>query len=275
MPKLPVVAVIANYNMAKQLEKLLPQVVKQGYDQIFVLDDASTDNSQQVVKRFKDVKLVAGKTNKGAGANRNRIIKALDYTALIHFLDADVLLETEKTAELVRQVAPNEPFGFISGLITDLRGNQWAWNYGPRIGLRADLGAQVQLLVGSMLPKHPQGAKRIRQRFARLLSGWPNLFEKPVRREIYWAAEANLVVRSDIFAEFGGFDESLRETEILDLAIRMQQKNLKRYFDPRLVVQHTAGKVREYNRTTKKIGEYARTNRAYGLTNWLLSRDKP
>lgn len=261
MSDLPVVAAITNYNMAKELEKLLPQVVKQGYDQVFVLDDASTDNSREVVKKFPDVKLVAGKTNKGAGANRNRIITALDHQALIHFLDADVLLETEKTADLVRKVTPDEPFGFVSGLIKNPEGGQWVWNYGPRLGLRSDTGAQIQLLVGSMMHKNPGRAKRIRHKFSRLVSGWPNPFEKPTRREIYWAAEANMVFRSDIFAQFGGFDESLRETEILELAIRMHRQGLRRYFDPRLIVVHTVGKVREYNRNAKKFKEYAKTTR--------------
>jgi len=45
----PVVAAIPNYNMADSLRKLLPQVLSQSYDGVFVLDDASTDDTVDVV----------------------------------------------------------------------------------------------------------------------------------------------------------------------------------------------------------------------------------
>ena len=59
MPKeLPVGAAIPNYNMGENLRRLLPQVLAQHYDAVFVLDDASTDDSADVVSEFgADVKL--------------------------------------------------------------------------------------------------------------------------------------------------------------------------------------------------------------------------
>ena len=47
--ELPVVAAIPNYNMGEHLRRLLPQVLAQHYDAVFVLDDASTDESADVV----------------------------------------------------------------------------------------------------------------------------------------------------------------------------------------------------------------------------------
>lgn len=271
MPKLPVVAAIANYNMAKELEHLLPQVVGQGYDEIFVLDDASTDNSREVVGRFKGVRFVAGKVNKGAGANRNRIIGALKHDALVHLLDADVDLETQNTAELVRKVAPAEPFGFVGGLIKNPSGLQNVWNYGTGVGFRSSLAAQMQSIIQPLLIKNPKRAIWIRRRFKNFLAGWPDPLAKPVRKEVYWNAEANMVVRSDIFASFGGFDESFRETEILDLAMRMHQRGLPCYFDPLLSVSHREGKVRLYNRDILKAKEMLRVGNQYGWLRWFTS----
>ena len=51
---LPVVAAIPNFNMGESLRNLLPQVLAQGYDRVFVLDDASTDNTVDVVADFGD-----------------------------------------------------------------------------------------------------------------------------------------------------------------------------------------------------------------------------
>lgn len=260
--KWPVVAAIVNYNMADELQHVLSQVVGQGYDEIFVLDDASTDDSRKVASKFKNVKLIAGKTNKGAGANRNRIIGALKHSALIHFLDADVDLQTKNTAELVRQVAPKEPFGFVGGLIKTAKGKRFAWNYGDGPGLSSSLGSQLQMLTFSRRP----WAKVVRRPFKGLLSSWPNPFAEPVRREIYWCAEANMIVRSDIFAKLGGFDEIYRETEILEFAMRLHKLGLKCYFDPRLSVRHTEGKVRHYNRDLVKIRELIKVNRLYRLS---------
>jgi GT2 family glycosyltransferase len=274
--KLPVVAAITNYNMAAELERLLPQVVTQGYDAVFVLDDASTDNSRKVVKKFKDVTLIAGDKNVGAGPNRNRIITALKYDALIHFLDADVVLQTEHTAELVRKVVPDGPFGFVGGLIISPAGQQHIWNYGSGIALRSDIAAQMQLVIaGPMLAQHPAQAARIRRLFKLFLDPWPDPSVPPVRRRVYWCAEANLVVRSDIFAKFGGYDERLRETEILELAVRMERAGLPCYFDPLLSVRHTEAKVRRYNRNALKAKELFALNRRYGLLRWLVSAGTP
>jgi GT2 family glycosyltransferase len=276
MTKLPVVAAVTNYNMAAELERLLPQVVKQGYDAIFVLDDASSDNSRAVVSKFKDVMFVAGKTNKGAGANRNRIIKALTYDALIHFLDADVILETEHTADLVRKVAPDKPFGFVGGLIKSRSGKQHVWNYGSGAGLRSGLGAQLQTIVaGPLLDHNPKAAARLRRVFKKLLAYWPDPSVPPKRCLAYWCAEANMVMRSDIFAQLGGYDENLRETEILELAMRMQRQGLPCYFDPRISVVHTEGKVRFYNRDVVKLKELLRAARQYGLLKWIVADGAP
>lgn len=270
MPKLPVVAAITNYNMAKELERLLPQVVKQGYDEIFVLDDGSRDNSRDVAARFEGVKVVAGETNKGAGGNRNRIIGELKQVCLIHFLDADVDLETGNTAELVRKVAPEEPFGFVGGLVKTKAGQPMAWNYGAGPWLSSSFGSQVQFLT---FHRQDGLARATRLLFKKLLADWPDPKAPPKRRQVYWCAEANIVFRSDIFKEMGGFDENYRETEILEFALRCHNRGLKSYFDPRLSVRHTEGKVREYNRDALKVKELIRTSRKLGFRRWLLHKN--
>lgn len=71
--KTPVVAAIPNYNMGHNLNRLLPEVLAQGYDAVYVLDDASTDDSADVVRQFgSDVKFVRSPRNQGAGATATR-----------------------------------------------------------------------------------------------------------------------------------------------------------------------------------------------------------
>lgn len=274
MSELPVVAVVANYNMAAELKNLLPQLLKQGYKEIFVLDDASTDNSLEVVKRYSDkIKLVAGKMNKGSGGNRNRIIGRLDYDAIIHFLDADIDLETEHCAAVIQELMPTEEVAFIGGLIKTKEGRQHEWNFGPRNNLHALIGSLLQLRLATLARANRQKAARFRRRYRWFLKDWPDLLSAPVPGEIFWNAEANLAIRSDTFARFEGFDERLRETDILDLAVRMHRAGLKAYFNPRLAVRHTEGQVRTYNRTLRKARESFQLAWRHGILNWLFRKN--
>lgn len=272
--RLPVIAAIANYNMAQELAQLLPQVAAQGYDAVYVLDDASTDASREVVTGFsREIRFVAGESNRGAGANRNRIVRALGADALIHFLDADTRIESARTAEAVRDVVPSEPFGFIGGLSKTVTGLQSVWNYGPRQSLKADIGANVQAHLEPLMLTDPDRARRLQTRFGYFLTGWPDPLREPKRQPVYWSTEQSLIVRSDIFAKIGGFDERLREHEIQDLAIRMAHQGLQRLFDPAIAIVHTAAQVRNYNRLRAMLAAEVYINRKHGLRNWLLARD--
>jgi hypothetical protein len=86
---------------------------------------------------------------------------------------------------------------------------------------------------------------------------------------VYWVVEQNMVVNSKTFAEIGGFDETLREHEIQDLAIRMASRGLKRHFDPSFVTTHKEVDVRHYNRQLAMLRAEVKINRKHGLRNWL------
>src|ERR1700733_10790058 len=103
--KSPVVAAIPNFNMAESLRRLIPQVLAQRYDGVYVLDDASTDHSVDVVNHFgSDVRMVRSPENRGAGANRNQIIDHIGEEVIIHFIDADMDLKTPETPSVARQL---------------------------------------------------------------------------------------------------------------------------------------------------------------------------
>lgn len=271
MKRLPVVAAIPNYNMGESLKTLLPDVVQQGYDEVYILDDASNDDSRDVTERL-GAHFVSSAENLGAGGNRNRIISALGGEAIIHFLDADMTIHDDRMAERVREISPSETFGFVGGLITDLSGRQMAYNFGPRQSLRNDLAGLVHLGLHTLGNKRPALEACMRQRFAKTLRGWPNTSEEPRRQDVFWSAEANLVVNSQVFTEIGGFDASLRNHEIQDLAIRMSKAGLKRSFDPLLAATHTAAEVRDGNRNAAFIRAEATIALKHGVLDWITAR---
>lgn len=269
--RLPVVAAIPNYNMGEQLETLLHQLVKQDYADIYVLDDASTDGSRDIVEGFGGIQFVGSPENRGAGATRNLVIGALGLAeVIIHFVDADTDLETEHVAEVANYVMPIKPVGFIGGLAKKPNGTQSTWNYGPRQCLRNDIGSQLHSRISSLANSNPERAKTLRKHFNTLLADWPDILSEPERRQVFWNIEQNLLVNSDVFAGIGGFDETLREHEIQDLAIRLHKRGLKRYFDPAISVRHKDVKVRGYNRDIAMGKAEFKIAHKHGFLNYLM-----
>lgn len=245
---LPVVAAIPNFNMANQLKRLLPQVIAQHYDAVYVLDDASTDGSKQVVTSFgPQVTLVAGEQNLSSSGNRNRILGVLHEPAIIHFIDADVELDSQNIPETIRGIMSDPRIGLGGGLVVSPEGRQSIWNYGPGFSVYSGMTAALQAYIEP--PKHPKLGRLLRHATPYLLSEWPDTTRPPQARPTFWVHEANMFMRSDIFAKLGGFDIHVREHDIQDLAIRVQKAGLITMFDPAVaVIQHNDVNVRPGNR---------------------------
>ena len=267
----PVVAVIPNYNMATYLERLLPQVLSRGYDRVFVLDDASTDNSVDVVGQFGDrVTLVASPKNQGAAANRNQIIGQVSDDTLIHFMDADMDLETPDAAQVVRDLmARYAPLGVgvIGGLVIESDGFQNPYNYGPVFSLRTNLTGALPPLI-HRLRNRPQLGKAVTRLSRRGLRKWPKIVEAPHPVETYWVLEGNMVIRAGTFAAVGGYDSNIRENETQDLALSLHKMGVKTYFDPRLKVIHYHVAVRG-RRTNRRAESIRYLYRKHGFARYL------
>jgi len=93
MKKPPKVSVIIpTYNRAHLIGKAIKSVLNQTYKdfEVIVVDDGSTDNTEEIVKSFTDFKIhyICHKHNRGASAARNTGIKA-SRGEYIAFLDSD------------------------------------------------------------------------------------------------------------------------------------------------------------------------------------------
>jgi N-acetylglucosaminyl-diphospho-decaprenol L-rhamnosyltransferase len=270
--QVPVVAAIPNYNMADSLRKLLPQVLAQSYDGVYVLDDASTDDTVDVVESFGgDVTLVRSPHNRGAGANRNQIIGRVADGAIIHFIDADMDLETVETPTVAREVVAryaDRNVGMIGGLVSRLDGSQELDNYGAVFSLWGNSTALLQLMIDRIRDR-PRLAAAIRTVLAPMVRGWPNVLAPPVAAPAYWVHEGNMLVHSGLFASVGGYDPALREHEIQDLAIRLERIGVKRHFDPSIKVVHREVDVRGGNRQRSVNRAAIYLLRKHGLLRFL------
>lgn len=262
----PVIAAIPNYNMAAGLDRLLPRLLKQGYDAIYVLDDASTDDSASVVAQYPNVKWVHNTVNTGSGGARNLILSALPEVSIIHFLDADVEVKVNNMADTIRRLHFSDHTGFIGGRVLDPYGQQSMWNYGPRLSLAATCSTLAYMLLAKY---------RLYSFIRRILGAFPN---RPLRHhskkstQPYWVLESNMMIRSDILKKFGGFDPVLREHDIQPLAARLYDAGYGNGFtDAVTVTQHSDIHVRFYNRMMKVVqSELYMIRRYIGWRAWLF-----
>lgn len=262
-----VIAAIPNYNMASSLAELLPSLLEQRYDQIYVLDDASTDNSVSTAKGFEGVNVVAGTDNRGSGGNRNRILDVLpeDSDAVIHFIDADTSLETPNTPDIARTIFADSNTVAMGGLVKNTDDTQFIWNWGGRFTPSSRLGMTIAAKLGDIMTTNPAKAERYWKRLHMLLHETPNPFEEPMARDAFWVSEANLLIRAATFRAIGGFDPNVRVHDIFDVAVKLKLLERQFRFDPSIAVVHKAIDVRSGGRQSEENAAMLYLFRKHGL----------
>ena len=98
--------IMPSYNTAGFISETVRSVLAQTYEnwELIIVDDCSTDNTDEVVSRFLDdkrIKYIKNEKNSGAAVSRNRALREAKGK-WIAFLDSDDLWESEK---LERQIA--------------------------------------------------------------------------------------------------------------------------------------------------------------------------
>lgn len=98
--------VMPSYNTAKFIEETIESVLAQSYEnwELILVDDCSTDNTDEVVSRFlsdERIRYIKNDTNSGAAVSRNRALREA-RGKWIAFLDSDDLWEPDK---LEKQIA--------------------------------------------------------------------------------------------------------------------------------------------------------------------------
>ncbi len=114
--------IIPTYNRAKLIKKSVESVLNQTYNNIelIIVDDASKDNTEEVVKTIKDkrIKYIKLKTNKGACNARNVGIKEANGK-YITFQDSDDEYHKDKIEKQLKNlIKNNSDFDFCKIKIT-------------------------------------------------------------------------------------------------------------------------------------------------------------
>lgn len=112
-----VVVIIVTYNGSKWLSKCLQSLQQSVLPvSVIAIDNASTDNSVEILKQFSFVEVIQSQTNLGFGkANNIGIHKALEQNFEYCFLlNQDTWIEPDTVQNLVAVASQNEKYGIIS-----------------------------------------------------------------------------------------------------------------------------------------------------------------
>jgi glycosyltransferase involved in cell wall biosynthesis len=105
-------AIIPTYNRARTIERAVNSVLGQSWQpmEIIVVDDGSTDQTNDILARYGDRIRVIRQKNQGPSGARNAGIKAAKGE-VITFLDSDDAWLLDKTERQVKLLQATEPYG--------------------------------------------------------------------------------------------------------------------------------------------------------------------
>ncbi|MFM7858501.1 MAG: glycosyltransferase family 2 protein, partial [Flammeovirgaceae bacterium] len=116
----PLVTVITvTYNSSKYVRKAIESILASSYTnfELLISDDASSDNTWEIIQEYKDERIVACRntTNIGEYNNRNKCIK-LAKGEFIFFIDGDDMLFFRGIEDAIREMLryPECQFGVVN-----------------------------------------------------------------------------------------------------------------------------------------------------------------
>jgi glycosyltransferase involved in cell wall biosynthesis len=191
MPSPVISVIIPTRNRAHYLPAALDSVFTQTFTdyEIIVVDDGSTDNTQELLAplaKAKKIQVVA-QAPAGVSAARNRGV-SLARAPYIAFLDSDDLFLPTKLEKQLRLFQAEPNLGFVHCSFAKFE------DQGPELGVR-----DTSRFSGWIYPQ--------------ILKEWSVLMAMPC-----------MLVRTDAIKEVGGFDESLTWAEDLDLWRRLARR---------------------------------------------------
>lgn len=203
------------YNRGDKISCAIESVLEQTYDDFehLIVDDASTDNTKEVVEGFGDsrIRYIRHENNKRQAAARNTAL-GIAEGKYVAFLDSDDEWHPNKLEEQVK---------WFKG-----RGKNWVGVYCDG---RTNRDSWLKEMVTSLFPYE------IRK------NGQQDLIRDILTMQGNISAGSSLMVQTEIAREIGGFDESLPRHEDLDFTIRILKQGKLGYIDKELFIVHESG----------------------------------
>ena len=125
--------IVPAYNSEKTIEECLKNICNESKNlesEIIVIDDFSVDRTFEIVKKFKAVKLIKLKKNKGVGYVRNLGARLAKHKTLC-YIDSDLVISNNSIINLVKKLHQDKNIGSVSAIqeISNLNLISWSSNF--------------------------------------------------------------------------------------------------------------------------------------------------
>ncbi|MGB0427637.1 MAG: glycosyltransferase family 2 protein [Flavobacteriales bacterium] len=217
--------VILNYNGKHWLEKFLPNVIQHSSAEadVVVVDNASVDDSVEfLANQFPDIQCVVLEKNHGFAGGYNQGLHSLDYTYFV-LLNSDVEVTAGWLTEPVQRLENESNTASVQPKILSYNQKNTFEYAGAAGGFLDRLGYAF-----------------CRGRIVNHLEQDEGQYNDSV--PIFWASGAAMFIKSKVFWEAGGFDESFfAHYEEIDLCWRIKNLNYDIFYEPQSTVYHVGG----------------------------------
>ncbi|MBR4392088.1 MAG: glycosyltransferase family 2 protein [Bacteroidales bacterium] len=221
-----VAVVILNYNGKDFLERFLPNVIENtdaALADIVVADNASTDGSVDFMReRFPDIRLIVNDFNGGFATGYNIALRQVEAEYFV-LLNSDI------------EVTPH----WIEPVIELMDSDQDIAACQPKILSYYDKEAfEYAGAAGGFIDRY--GYPFCRGRLFQHLEKDHGQYDD--NREVFWATGACMFVRSELYLQKGGLDDSFfAHMEEIDFCWRMKNLGFKIFCCPQSKVYHIGG----------------------------------
>lgn len=246
--------VILNWNGSKLLKEYLPKVVAYSKNaSIFVIDNASTDNSLEVLALdFPEIQVISNKENLGFAGGYNEGLKRIDAD-IFCLLNSDVEVTPNWTEPILTTFQSNQDIAIAQPKILDLKNREYFEYAGAGGGFIDKLG-------------YPFCRGRIFQSLEKDSGQYDDI------TEVFWATGACMFVKKEVFDDLKGFDSSyFAHQEEIDLCWRAKNAGHKVYYIGKSHVFHLGGSTLKNSNPNKTFLNFR--NSLYSLTKNLPPKD--
>jgi GT2 family glycosyltransferase len=247
---------ILNYNGASILPVFLPSVIAHsGVHKIYVIDNASTDNSLEVLANYPLVTLIKNTTNKGFAGGYNSGLQHIKEDVYI-LLNSDVEV-THNWIQPIIELMQNNP------LIAACQPKIKDYNHKNSFEYAGAAGGFIDAY----------GYAYCKGRVFNNVEVDNNQYN--TNYEVTWACGAALFVSRSVYWQVGGLDEDFfAHQEEIDLCLRIKNLGYKVYYCCESHIFHLGGGT--LNKSNPRKTYYNFRNNLYLLTKndyrwyWLL-----
>ena len=219
-----IAVVILNWNGMLLLEKFLPSIVEYSPEaSVYVVDNASTDDSNSYIKAFfPSVKIVKNESNLGFASGYNEALQFID-AEIFALVNSDIEVTQNWLKPIIKTFENESKTAIIQPKILDFKRKDY-FEYAGAAGGYID----------------QYGYPYCRGRIFDTLEKDNGQYDDNC--EIFWASGACFFIRSQVYKELNGFDgEFFAHQEEIDLCWRAINDGYKIKYNSESVVYHVGG----------------------------------